>query len=667
MKHGFIRVAAVTPHIRLADCRYNADQIIKFIDKAEEKEVKLLVFPELCITGYTCGDLFFQDTLLSCAKEQVKRIADFTKDKELAAIVGFPYENGGKIYNTAAVIQRGKVLGLVPKLNLPNFGEFHEARYFVPGPREAIKEGFLGNDVYFGSNLLFECADLPDFVFSVEICEDLWVPLSPGTFHCLAGATILANLSASNELVGKARYRRDLVRSQSARLICGYVYSDAGEGESTTDLVFSGHNLIAENGTIISETEPFSGDMAVSEIDLGLIKSERRMKNTYACHDTGHIKVPFKFSEGNYELKTYDLIRNINRHPFVPDDSDELATRCEDIFRIQAVGLKSRLAHIGTKCAVIGVSGGLDSTLALLVTSRAYDMLGYDKRGILAVTMPCFGTSDRTYENALALVKNIGATLLNIPIAGAVLQHFKDIGHDADSFDITYENSQARERTQVLMDLANKHKGIVVGTGDMSELALGWATYNGDHMSMYGVNSSIPKTLVRSLVKWVADTTDNRDMARVLTDILDTPVSPELLPPTKENGYQKTEDLVGPYELHDFFMYYVLRYGFSPGKVYRLAKEAFANEKDARKASIKETGKKERGPKDQDVSYYSREEILKWLQVFYKRFFSQQYKRSCLPDGPKVGTISVSPRGDLRMPSDAKAALWLEELNRLTP
>lgn len=637
-----MRVAAATPHIRLADCRYNADQLIKFIEIAEEKEVKLLVFPELCVTGYTCGDLFFQETLLNGAKEQVKRVADYTSNKEVVVVAGFPFEYNGKIYNTAAVMQGGKILGLVPKMNIPNFGEFYELRYFAPGQKKVTMVDFMGEEVYFGSNLLFECTDLPDFVLGVEICEDLWVPLSPGTYHCLNGATILANLSASNELVGKARFRRELVKSQSARLICGYVYSDAGEGESTSDLVFSGHNLIAENGALLSETEPFYGNMTACEIDLGLIKSERRMKNTFGGQTGDYIRVPFRFSEGDFELKNYKLIRKIGQHPFVPDNDEELNRRCEDIIQIQSMGLKSRLAHIGTKCAVIGVSGGLDSTLALLVTSRAFEMLGLDKKGILAVTMPCFGTSDRTYDNAVALIRNIGATLLNIPITDAVLRHFKDIGQDANNYDITYENSQARERTQVLMDLANKYNGIVIGTGDMSELILGWATYNGDHMSMYGVNSSVPKTLVRALVNWVAKTTDNKEMAAVLTDILNTPVSPELLPPTEDNEYQKTEDLVGPYELHDFFMFYVLRYGFSPDKIYRLANEAFAEK-------------------------YGKEEILKWLKVFYRRFFAQQYKRSCLPDGPKVGTIAVSPRGDLRMPSDAKAALWLDELNRLSP
>lgn len=641
MKHGFIRVAAATPHIRLADCSYNAGQVIKLIEVAEKEDVKLLVFPELCITGYTCGDLFFQETLLTYAKEEVKKVADFTKNKELVTVIGFPYEVNGNLYNTAAIIQGGNILGLVPKMSIPNYGEFYEARYFTQGHMEVIKVDFMGDEVYFGSKLLFECRNMPDFVLGVEICEDLWIPQPPGSFHCMAGATVIANLSASNELVGKARYRRELVKSQSSRLICAYVYADAGEGESTTDLVFSGHNIIAENGTILSETEPFHNNMTVTDIDLGIIKSERRRMNTYHGQNiTDYIKIPYSFAEDNYDLKSYSLIRKFNQLPFVPENKEELIKRCEDIFTIQAMGLKSRLAHIGTKCAVIGVSGGLDSTLALLVLNKAFEVLGLDKKGILAVTMPCFGTSDRTYNNALALTNHIGATLINIPIADAVIQHFKDIGHDVDNHDITYENSQARERTQVLMDLANKYKGIVIGTGDMSELVLGWATYNGDHMSMYGVNSSVPKTLVRSLVEWAANTTDNKELAEVLLDILNTPVSPELIPPTKDNEYQRTEDLVGPYELHDFFIYYVLRYGFSPGKVFRLANEAFA-------------------------SKYSEDEILKWLHIFYRRFFAQQFKRSCLPDGPKVGTVSLSPRGDLRMPSDAKVTLWLDELDKI--
>lgn len=639
MQHGFIRVAAATPQIRLADCKYNAGQIMNKIDEAEKKSVKLLVFPELCITGYTCGDLFLQDTLLRNAREQVKIIAEFTKNKELVTVIGFPYERQGKLYNTAAVLHRGKILGLIPKQNIPNYGEFYETRYFAPGTREVIKTDFMGDEVYFGGSLLFECMDMPDFVLGVEICEDLWVPLSPGNYHCIAGATVIANLSASNELVGKADYRRELLRSQSARLLCGYVYSDAGEGESTTDLVFSGHSLIAENGVLLSEAEPFGNEMIVNELDLGIIKSERRRMNTYSGQRSNdYVRISCSFSDKGCE--PYPLIRRIHGSPFVPEDTGERIKRCKDIFTIQSVGLKTRLAHIGTKYAVIGVSGGLDSTLALLVAHKAFEMLGLDRKGILAVTMPCFGTSERTYKNALALTECLGATLIEIPIKDAVMQHFKDIGHNPDLHDITYENSQARERTQVLMDLANKYNGLVVGTGDLSELVLGWATYNGDHMSMYGVNASIPKTLVRSLVGWVADTADNSKLSEVLRDIMDTPVSPELLPPIDGKEYQRTEDFVGPYELHDFFMYYVLRYGFAPDKVYRMAKAAFA-------------------------ASYGSEEILKWLKVFYMRFFAQQYKRSCLPDGPKVGSVSVSPRGDLRLPSDAKVSLWLEELDRI--
>ncbi|WP_087758961.1 NAD(+) synthase [Herbinix luporum] len=640
MKHGFIRVAAATPKIRLADCTYNAKQVIKIIDTAEKQDVKLLVFPELCVTGYSSGDLLLQETLLHHAKMQVKEIINFTKDKELLTIIGFPFEYEGRLYNTAAVIQGGKLLGLIPKKALANYGEYYEARYFSPGPKEAIKVEFLGEEVYFGHKLIFECRNLPDFKVGVEIGQDLYMPLSPGTYHCMAGATIIANLSASNELAGRAGYRRNYIKNQSARLICGYIYANAGEGESTTDLVFSGHNLIAENGTLLSQAEPFSNnELIVSEIDLGIIKSERRRKNNYFDDKdiSDYIKIPYCFLDGDYQLKPYKLTRKIKPFPFIPESKEELIKQCEEIFEIQAVGLKARLAHIGTKCAVIGVSGGLDSTLALLVVERAFEMLGLDKKGILAVTMPCFGTSSRTYNNALAITKNIGASLLDIPITDAVIQHFKDIGHDLDTHDITFENSQARERTQVLMDLANKHNGIVIGTGDMSELVLGWATYNGDHMSMYGVNSSLPKTLVRALVEWAADVTVNEELSRVLKDIIDTPVSPELLPPSRENKYQVTEESVGPYKLNDFILYYVLKYGFSPEKIYRMAQTAFAKE-------------------------YSNEEILKWMQMFYKRFFAQQYKRSCLPDGPKVTRVSISPRGDLRMPSDAKSALWLDEL-----
>lgn len=643
MKHGFIRVATATPHIRLADCSYNAEQIINSIEIAKERQVKLLVFPELCVTGYTCGDLFLQDILLRNATEQVKRIAEATEDMDLLAVIGFPYERQGKLYNTAVVIHRGKILGLVPKMSISNHGEFYESRYFSKGPEEAVSVDLFGEEVYFGSRLLFECVDMPDFVLGVEICEDLWIPMSPGNFHCIAGATVIANLSASNEIVGKAKYRRELVKSQSKRLICGYVYADAGEGESTTDIVFSGHSLIAENGSLLSESEPFHNEMIINDIDLGIIKSDRRRNNTYSGrYSEDYTRVKYSFSENDgYQLKPYELIRRIDPWPFVPKSTQERKERCKDIVAIQAMGLKARLSHVGVERVIIGVSGGLDSTLAILVCHRAFELMGLDKKGILAVTMPSFGTSERTYNNALSLSKFLGATVINISIKDAVLQHFKDIGQDIDLHDITYENSQARERTQVLMDLANKHNGLVIGTGDMSELVLGWATYNGDHMSMYGVNSSIPKTLIRSIVEWFADTTDNDKLSELLRDIIDTPVSPELIPVTGTNEYQKTEDYIGPYELHDFFLYYVLRYGFSPLKVYHMAKVAF---------TIK----------------YNDEELLKWLIVFYNRFFTQQYKRSCLPDGPKVGTVSVSPRGALRMPSDAKVKLWLDELKHIS-
>ena len=640
MKHGFVRVAAATPVIRVADCGYNAEKILEYIEKAEKQEIKLVVFPELCITGYTCGDLFLQDTLLRCAMEEVKRIAEFTVNKELVAVVGFPYLINGKLYNTAAVIQRGMVLGLVPKMSIPNYTEFYEARYFTSGIEEPFLINFMGEEIYFGSRILFQCLNMPEFILGVEICEDLWIPLSPSISHCVAGASIIANLSASDELTGKDSYRRELVKSQSARLICGYIYSDAGEGESTTDVVFGGHNLIAENGILLSESNTFENGMIVTELDLGKLKSERRRMHTYLGQNTlAYIVAPFSFQEGNNELPLLTLTRYIDPAPFVPSAVAEREKRCRDIINIQALGLKTRLAHIGTKHAVIGISGGLDSTLALLVTNKAFEMLNLDKKGIIAVTMPCFGTTDRTYQNAVSLAECLGVTLREIPLREAVELHFKDIGHDKNRHDITYENSQARERTQVLMDLANLYDGIVVGTGDMSELALGWATYNGDHMSMYGVNSSVPKTLVRFLVSYFAEITENEKLNLVLIDVLNTPVSPELLPPKDGEISQKTEDIVGPYELHDFFLYYILRFGFEPSKVYRLAVIAFE-------------------------ANYEADVILKWLKVFYKRFFSQQFKRSCLPDGPKVGSVSVSPRGDLRMPSDASVAIWLRELEK---
>lgn len=704
MKHGFLRVAAATPVIKVADCDYNSERIIELIEQAERLGNKLIVFPELCVTGYTCGDLFLQDTLLNGAMEKVKMIAGSTRGKEIVAIIGFPYAVRGKLYNTAAVLQGGKVLGLVPKMNIPNYTEFYEGRYFTPGYMEPISIQFQGEEVYFGSKILFECKDIPDFILGVEICEDLWVPKSPSVEHCIAGATIIANPSASDELTGKDVYRRELVKSQSGKLVCGYLYCDAGEGESTTDVVFAGHNLIAEYGAILAESQVFENGIISSEIDLGKLKSERRRMLTYFTPDSQAYQVVSyelnnrrnqlsnrrneqnnisnvsnsqytelnssstefngnsndfdrnskeennrtnqqnsDLSEWNskgYELPEIELTRYIDPAPFVPSAKADRDKRCKDIINIQAMGLKTRLSHIGGKCVVLGISGGLDSTLALLVAYRAFELLSLDKSGIISVTMPCFGTTDRTYNNAVELSRRLGVTLLEIPIRAAVEQHFKDIGHDRNQHDLTYENSQARERTQVLMDVASKYNGFVVGTGDMSELALGWATYNGDHMSMYGVNASVPKTLVRYLVSYFADTTEDVKLQEVLEDILDTPVSPELLPPRDGEISQKTEDIVGPYELHDFYLYYILRFGFTPGKVYHLAKIAFVNR-------------------------YSEEVILKWLKVFYTRFFTQQFKRSCLPDGPKVGSVSVSPRGDLRMPSDASASLWMKELERL--
>jgi len=641
MKHGFVRVAAATPVIKVADCGYNAEKIMELITLAQKQEIKLIIFPELCVTGYTCGDLFFQDTLLRGAMEEVKRITEFTMGKELLVVIGFPYFYMGKLYNTAAVIKGGKVLGLVPKMSIPNYTEFYEARYFTSGFMNPMLIDFCGDKVYFGSRILFKCSNMPEFILGIEICEDLWIPQSPSITHCIAGASIIANLSASDEITGKDSYRRDLVKSQSAKLVCGYIYADAGEGESTTDLVFAGHNLIAENGSLLKESITFENGIISTELDLGKLKSERRRMHTYLEQNTyEYTALPFAFLEGNTQLPLIPLTRYIDPAPFVPSEETDRLNRCKDIINLQAFGLKTRLAHIGGKCAIIGLSGGLDSTLALLVTYKAFEMLNINKTGIIAITMPCFGTTDRTYQNAICLANSLGVTLMEIPIREAVELHFKDIGQDRELHDITYENCQARERTQVLMDIANKYNGIVIGTGDMSELALGWATYNGDHMSMYGVNCSVPKTLVRFLVSYFIQTSSNKELKTVLTDILNTPVSPELLPPKDGKISQKTEDIVGPYELHDFFLYYVLRFGFEPAKIYRLAKIAF-------------TGS------------YEEKVILKWLRVFYQRFFSQQFKRSCLPDGPKVGSVSVSPRGDLRMPSDASAALWMKELDKL--
>lgn len=641
MKYGYVKVAAATCDIKVGDVTFNADKIIENIDKALEKKVEAVVFPELSLTGYTCSDLFWQTEMLNKVYEEIIRIAKHTSGKNIVAIVGIPFEALGKLYNCAAIITNGKVIGLVPKKNLPNYSEFYEARHFTPGFKDALKVTFPGQneEVLMGMNIIFKDKNMSSFTFAVEICEDLWVPKAPSVNHALAGANIIFNLSASDEITGKSSYRRELVSSQAARLVCGYVYADAGEGESTTDLVFAGHNIIAENGRILKESERFKNEMIIADIDMDRIVNERRKMTTYSPNPEKYIsysKVEFEIQENECVLED-----KIFQNPFVPGNMDKRNERCNEILTIQSMGLKKRIAHTNAKSVVVGISGGLDSTLALLVAVRAMDALKRDRKDILAVTMPGFGTTDRTYDNAVTLIKNLGATFMEISIKDAATKHYEDIGHDINVHDVTYENVQARQRTLYLMNLANEHGGFVIGTGDLSELALGWATYNGDHMSMYGVNASIPKTLVRHLVKYYADTCGNEELEKTLLDVLDTPVSPELLPP-KENGNiaQKTEDLVGPYELHDFFMYYMLRLGYGPEKIFFLANNAFSEK-------------------------YDKATIYKWLRNFYYRFFAQQFKRSCLPDGPKVGTVAVSPRGDLRMPSDACARLWIERLEKI--
>lgn len=633
MKDGFIKVAAATPDIRVADVAFNTEQIIKMIDETAENGSKIVVFPELCITGYTCGDLFTQDILLEKAREGLFQIAAHTKDKDMLAFVGLPLAVDGELYNVAAALNRGDILGLTTKTFLPNYGEFYEMRQFHAGPSYVREISLDGKEIPFGSQLLFEEESVEGFIVSAEICEDVWSAVPPSIEAAREGATIIVNCSASDETIGKAAYRRSLIAGQSARLICGYIYANAGEGESTTDLVFGGHNMIAENGTILASGKRFENGVIYSEIDVKRILSERRKNTTFQSADDRDLwRIPFCVS-----VEETALSRSFPSRPFVPGDTSERANRCEEILTIQAMGLKKRLAHTHAKSAVVGISGGLDSTLALLVTAKAFDALSMDRRQIIAVTMPCFGTTDRTYRNACKMAKKLGASLREVPIAESVTQHFKDIGHDINDHSVTYENVQARERTQVIMDIANQENGMVIGTGDMSELALGWATYNGDHMSMYGVNASVPKTLVRHLVHYYADTCGDEILKEVLYDVLDTPVSPELLPPKDGEIAQKTEDLVGPYELHDFFLYYFLRFGYEPAKIYRIAKYAFAGE-------------------------YEEETIYKWLRTFCWRFFTQQFKRSCLPDGPKVGTVALSPRGDWRMPSDACVDLWIKNL-----
>ena len=636
MEQGFVKVAAVTPKIKVADTKYNGEVICAEIKKAAEQGAKVIVLPELCITGYTCSDLFLQEKLLRAAKEELLRIAVFCETVDAIVFVGLPFAWDGKLYNVAAAINKGKILGLVPKIYLPNYNEFYEARHFTRGKEKAeLVRLNEETEVLFGSNLLFTCESMPDLKIGVELCEDLWTVQPPSIRHARNGASVIVNLSASNELTGKSAYRRELVKTQSARLLCGYIYASAGEGESTQDVVYSGHNLIAENGTVLKEAVPFSGEGIVSEIDVTRLIAERRRMTTFELEESEYKKIPFSVQKEQIELT-----RPVDPMPFVPSGASDRNARCEEILAIQAHGLKKRLEHTHCKVAVIGISGGLDSTLALLVTVRAFDLLGMDHGQIKAVTMPGFGTTDRTYDNAVKLIRNLGADFIEVDIKDAVNIHFRDIGQDPSVHDVTYENGQARERTQILMDIANKSGGMVIGTGDLSELALGWATYNGDHMSMYAVNASVPKTLVRHLVRYYADTCGNQALEQVLLDVLDTPVSPELLPPEEGKISQKTEDLVGPYELHDFFLYHMLRQGETPAKVYRLAKLAF-------------------------LGTYEDAVILKWLKTFYRRFFAQQFKRSCLPDGPKVGSVAVSPRGDLRMPSDACGTIWLQEIEEL--
>ena len=647
MRDGFVKVAAGTPKIRVADCAYNAGQVIALMEQAAEQGVKVLALPELCLTGYTCGDLFLQDTLLRGAEEALGTVLEATKELDILAAVGLPVRNKwtGKLYNCAAVIHKGEIWGLIPKTYLPNYGEFYEQRWFASGEGVDHMIELCGQEVSLSANAVFQCEAVPDLVVGVEICEDLWVPEPPSAALARAGATLILNLSASNEVAGKADYRRALVVGQSARLMCGYVYADAGEGESTTDLVFAGHDMIAENGALLAEGR-FASGLTVSEIDVGRLAFERRRMNTFTPSELDPMADAHCLGVGrrifSLELEETVLTRPVSPSPFVPADAGDRAERCREILTIAALGLKKRLEHTGAGCAVVGLSGGLDSTLALLITARAMDLLDRPRTDILAVTMPCFGTTSRTKSNAQLLAEHMGASFRTVDIGEAVKVHFRDIGQSMEDLSVTFENAQARERTQVLMDLANQRGGLVIGTGDLSELALGWATYNGDHMSMYGVNGSIPKTLVRHLVAYSADQAEGSDpeLAAVLRDILDTPVSPELLPPKEGEIAQRTEDLVGPYELHDFFLYYAVRWGFSPRKVFRLARYA-------------------RGDR------YDRETSLKWLNNFYRRFFAQQFKRSCLPDGPKVGSLTLSPRGDWRMPSDAVNALWRKELEEL--
>jgi len=641
MNYGFVKVAAAVPPVKVADCQYNAEQIEKMINEAEEKGVQIIAFPELCITGYTCADLFAQQLLLEKAEMGLVQVMNNTRQLDIICIVGMPVITNTILINAAVVFQGGKILGVVPKTYLPNYKEFYEQRWFTSA-RDVIDKTvrLCGQLVPVSSNLLF---DTPDCCFGVEICEDLWSVIPPSSKLALKGAEILINLSADNEGIAKHNYVRSLISQQSARCIAAYIFSSCGFGESTTDVVFAGNGLIYENGALLAESKRFSLEeqMVISEIDVERLRTERRINTTFSANsgdykDAEAIHVTTELTNS----RPLSLSRKIDALPFVPTGRT-LNERCEEIFEIQVSGLAKRIVHTHSKTAVLGISGGLDSTLALLVCVKTFDKLGLSRKGILGITMPGFGTTDRTYNNAINLMKELGVSIREIDIKAACIQHFKDIDHDINVHDVTYENSQARERTQILMDVANQTGGMVIGTGDLSELALGWATYNGDHMSMYGVNVSIPKTLVKHLVDWVSQNEVEEDAAIILTDIVATPISPELIPADEDgNILQKTEDLVGPYELHDFFLYYTMRFGFRPAKIYYLANIAFAGS-------------------------YDRETIKKWLHTFFRRFFNQQFKRSCLPDGPKVGSISISPRGDWRMPSDASSALWLKEIEEL--
>ncbi len=631
MKDGFIKTAAASFDVTVADCVTNAEKITEIIKNSAKNGVRLLALPELCITGYTCSDLFLQSELLDGAKTALKSICENTKSADIIAVVGLPISKNSRLYNCAAVLYKGEILGVVPKANIPNYNEFYEKRHFCPAPKNNSALTLFDKEIPFGTNLIFACADMKNFTFAAEICEDLWVAAPPSVNHAKNGANIIVNLSASNEVIGKCEYRRSLVSGQSARLVCGYVYCSAGDGESTTDTVFASHHIIAENGVVLKENTLFENGLIQTEIDVDRIDGERRKIGSYQTE----VSPDYKTISFDMQKTVTELTREIPQTPFVPGDALKIDERCSLILTMQAMGLKKRIVHTHAKGVVIGISGGLDSTLALLAAVRAFDILKRSRTEITAISMPCFGTTSRTKSNAEKLCTAMGVTFKTVDIKKAVNQHFEDIGHDPNNFDVVYENSQAREREQVLMDYANKTGALVVGTGDLSELALGWATYNGDHMSMYGVNAGVPKTLVRYLVRHAKKLFDGENIGEILDDILATPVSPELLPPKEGEIAQKTEELVGPYELHDFYLYYAVRFAFPPKKVLRLAKYAFS---------------------------YDDEILVHWLKTFYRRFFAQQFKRSCLPDGPKIGSVSLSPRGDWRMPSDAAAKLWLDEL-----